>query len=196
MDRDRFARQRDFILEIDKEKEILRQTHIAGYARQEDDAEHAWHMAVMAYLLREYSNEPVDIARAMIMCLIHDVVEIDAGDSYAYDAVAQASHVEREICAADRIFGLLPDDQARDLRSIWDEFEAGETVEARFVKAMDNVQPMMLNDFNGGRDWSAHDIAIRDTRRRNANTRLGSEELASYVEERFEANVQKGSLLP
>ena len=196
MDRERFERQRDFILEIDREKEVLRQTHITGYARREDDAEHAWHMAVMAYLLGEYANEPVDIARTMIMCLVHDVVEIDAGDSYAYDSSAQATHVERETRAAERIFGLLPDDQAADLRALWEEFEADETPEARFARAMDNVQPLMLNDSNGGRDWVAHDVSIHETRGRNATTRLGSEELAAYVEERFEANVEKGSLRP
>ncbi len=196
MDRERFERQRDFILEIDREKEVLRQTHITGYARREDDAEHAWHMAVMAYLLGEYANEPVDIARTMIMCLVHDVVEIDAGDSYAYDSSAQATHVERETRAAERIFGLLPDDQAADLRALWEEFEADETPEARFARAMDNVQPLMLNDSNGGRDWVAHDVSIHETRGRNATTRLGSEELADYVEERFEANVEKGSLRP
>ena len=196
MDRERFERQRDFILEIDREKEVLRQTHITGYARREDDAEHAWHMAVMAYLLGEYANEPVDIARTMIMCLVHDVVEIDAGDSYAYDSAAQATHVEREARATERIFGLLPDDQAADLRALWEEFEADETPEARFARAMDNVQPLMLNDSNGGRDWVAHDVSIHETRGRNATTRLGSEELAAYVEERFEANVEKGSLRP
>lgn len=196
MDRERFERQRDFILEIDREKEVLRQTHITGYARREDDAEHAWHMAVMAYLLGEYANEPVDIARTMIMCLVHDVVEIDAGDSYAYDSSAQATHVERETHAAERIFGLLPDDQAADLRALWEEFEADETPEARFARAMDNVQPLMLNDSNGGRDWVAHDVSIHETRGRNATTRLGSAELADYVEERFEANVEKGSLRP
>ena len=196
MDRERFERQRDFILEIDREKEVLRQTHITGYARREDDAEHAWHMAVMAYLLGEYANEPVDIARTMIMCLVHDVVEIDAGDSYAYDSAAQATHVEREARAAERIFGLLPDDQAADLRALWEEFEADETPEARFARAMDNVQPLMLNDSNGGRDWVAHDVSIHETRGRNATTRLGSAELADYVEERFEANVEKGSLRP
>lgn len=196
MDRERFERQRDFILEIDREKEVLRQTHITGYARREDDAEHAWHMAVMAYLLGEYANEPIDIARTMIMCLVHDVVEIDAGDSYAYDSSAQATHVERETRAAERIFGLLPDDQAADLRALWEEFEADETPEARFARAMDNVQPLMLNDSNGGRDWVAHDVSIHETRGRNATTRLGSAELADYVEERFEANVEKGSLRP
>ena len=196
MDRERFERQRDFILEIDREKEVLRQTHITGYVRREDDAEHAWHMAVMAYLLGEYANEPVDIARTMIMCLVHDVVEIDAGDSYAYDSSAQATHVERETHAAERIFGLLPDDQAADLRALWEEFEADETPEARFARAMDNVQPLMLNDSNGGRDWVAHDVSIHETRGRNATTRLGSAELADYVEERFEANVEKGSLRP
>lgn len=113
MERERFEKQLNFILEIDKEKQILRQTHIRGYSRQEDDAEHAWHMAVMAFLLQEYSNEKIDIGRTMLMLLIHDLVEIDAGDTYAYDAEANKTKDEREHKAAERIYGLLPEDQGK-----------------------------------------------------------------------------------
>lgn len=196
MDRERFARQRDFILEIDKEKGVLRQTHLAGHGRREDDAEHAWHMTVMAYLLREYANEDVDIARVMIMTLTHDLVEIYAGDTYAYDAAGKATAHEREAAAADRLYALLPDDQARDLRAIWDEFEAGDTPEARFAHAMDNVQPMLLNDSNEGGDWREHGVSYAGPAARNADTRRGSEVLADYVEGRLRANVEAGNLKP
>ena len=130
MDRERWDRQVDFILEIDREKQIERQTHICGYSRREGDAEHAWHMALMAWLLQEYSNQPVDIAKTMVMILIHDLVEIDAGDTYAYDEEANRTKEEREKKAAERIFGLLPEDQGEKLRQLWEEFEAYETPEA------------------------------------------------------------------
>ncbi|MBQ5709367.1 MAG: HD domain-containing protein, partial [Anaerotignum sp.] len=137
MDRKRFEKQMAFILEADKEKNILRQTHLSGGGRQENDAEHAWHMAMMIYLLKEYANEPIDLAKTMMMALIHDIVEIDAGDTYAYDETAMASQAERERMAADRIFGLLPDDQRDELRALFEEFEAGETAEAKFARTMD-----------------------------------------------------------
>ena len=143
MDRERFEKQLNFILEIDKEKQILRQTHIRGYSRQEDYAEHAWHMAVMAFLLQEYSNEKIDIGRTMLMLLIHDLVEIDAGDTYAYDAEANKTKDEREHKAAERIYGLLPEDQGKMLMDLWLEFEAYETPEARFAHVMDNFQPLL-----------------------------------------------------
>ena len=144
----RFAKQVRFILELDKEKTILRQTHLTGYRRQENDAEHAWHMAVMACLLKEYANEPFDLARTLLMILLHDVVEIDAGDTFAYDLEAVKTQREREKKAAERIFGLLPEDQAREFRGLFEEFEQGDTPEARYAHAMDNFQPILLNDAN------------------------------------------------
>ncbi len=128
---ERLQKQLNFILEIDKEKNIFRQTHLSGHGRRENDAEHAWHMAVMAYLLQEYSNEPVDVARVMLMCLLHDVVEIDAGDTYAYDADGLKTQKAREDAAKQRIYSLLPDDQKRGLMAVFDEFEADETAEAQ-----------------------------------------------------------------
>lgn len=196
MDSERFARQRAFILEIDKEKRVLRQTHLTEHGRAEDDAEHAWHMTVMAYLLREYANEPFDLARTMVMTLTHDLVEIYAGDTYAYDTVGQASAEDREREAAERLYGLLPEDQAQELRDIWEEFEANETAEAHWAHAMDNVQPMMLNDSNKGGDWKAHGVHRAGPASRNAVTRLGSTELADYVDARLDANVEEGNLLP
>ena len=152
MDGERFERQVAFILEADKEKNILRQTHLSGHGRRENDAEHAWHMAIMIYLLKEYANREIDVAKAMMMALIHDIVEIDAGDTYAYDDAGLATQKEREKKAADRIFGLLPEDQKAELRALFEEFEAGETAEASFARAMDNFQPLLLNDSNEGGD--------------------------------------------
>ena len=150
---ERLKQQLDFALEIDKEKNIFRQTHLSGHGRNENDAEHAWHMAIMAYLLREYANEKVDISRVMLMCLIHDIVEIDAGDTYAYDEEAKKTQKAREEAAKERIFSLLPADQKHELTALFDEFEQWESPEAKFAHAMDNLQPILLNYSNGGADW-------------------------------------------
>ena len=194
MDWEGFEKQKDFILEIDKEKNILRQTHLSGGGRRENDAEHAWHMAVMVWLLREYANEPLDLAKTMMMVLIHDVVEIDAGDTYAYDAAGKATAHDREEKAADRLFGLLPEDQGRELRALWEEFEEYETPEARFAHTMDNFQPMLLNDSNGGGDWKEHGIRRSQTEKRNEKPRTGSREIWEYMKTLLDANVAKGSL--
>ena len=138
---ERLQKQLDFILEIDKEKNIFRQTHLSGHGRNENDAEHAWHMAIMAYLLQEYSNEKIDVARVMLMCLIHDVVEIDAGDTYAYDAEGLKTQKAREEAAKERLYSMLPEDQKADLTAIFDEFEERKTSEAKFARALDNLQP-------------------------------------------------------
>lgn len=132
---ERLQKQLDFILEIDKEKNIFRQTHLSGHGRNENDAEHAWHMAIMAYLLQEYSNEKIDVARVMLMCLIHDVVEIDAGDTYAYDAEGLKTQKAREEAAKERLYSMLPEDQKADLVAIFDEFEERKTPEAKFARA-------------------------------------------------------------
>lgn len=194
MDRERLQKQIDFILEIDGEKEIYRQTHLSNHGRRENDAEHAWHMAVCAYLLKEYANEEIDIAKVMIMCLIHDVVEIDAGDTYAYDSEGLKSQKEREEKAARRIFGLLPEDQEKQMRALFDEFEAYETPEAKFAHAMDNFQPFLLNDSNDGGDWRQHGVAISQVLGRQSKTALGSEELCRYVLARLEEHVRRGNI--
>lgn len=181
MDKERFSRQKDFILEIDKDKNILRQTHLTNHGRRENDAEHEWHMAVMAYLLKEYSNEPIDIAHTMMMCLIHDIVEIDAGDTYAYDEEGKKTQKAREMKAEDRIFSLLPDDQKKEMMDLFDEFEANETPEAKFAHAMDNLQPLLLNDSNGGGDWRAHQVTYEAVLGRQKGTKAGSEELFAYT---------------
>ncbi len=143
---ERLRKQMDFILEVDKIKNISRQTYIAGGERKENDAEHSWHLALMAYLLSEYSEQKVDVAKTMAMVLIHDIVEIDAGDTYAYDPVGNETKRAREVAAANRIFGLLPEDQRNTLMDLWEEFEKMETPEAKFAAALDHIQPVMLND--------------------------------------------------
>lgn len=191
---ERLKRQINFILEADKEKEVYRQTHISGYKRFENDAEHAWHMAIMVYLLKEYANEPFDLSRAMIMALIHDVVEIDAGDTYAYDEEAKKSQKEREDRAAERIFGLLPEDQRSEFNALFREFEAGETPEARFARAMDNLQPLLLNDLNDGGDWKRRGVSEEKVMGRQEKTALGSKLLWEFSKGIIEENTKKGNL--
>ncbi len=195
MDRNRFEKQLKFILEVDKEKNILRQTHLSGYTRQENDAEHAWHMALMIYLLKEYANEEFDLAKAMAMALIHDIVEIDAGDTYCYDQTRLSSQKERESFAANRIFGLLPKDQKEQLMDLFYEFEKGESPEARFAKVMDNFQPLLLNDNNNGRDWVRNGIDKERVINRQKSSKLGSEEIWQYTKELIEKNAKKGNLI-
>ena len=192
---ERFKKQLDFILEIDKEKEIYRQTHLKGYKRQENDAEHAWHMAIMIYLLKEYANEEFDVAKAMMMALIHDIVEIDAGDTYAYDTKNLATQEEREEKAANRIFGMLPDEQKKEMLDLFYEFEEGKTPEAKFAKTMDNFQPILLNDSNNGKDWRVHQIKKSQVVNRQKSSQLGSKDIWEYTSELIERNVKKGNLI-
>ncbi|MBR6467094.1 MAG: HD domain-containing protein, partial [Desulfovibrio sp.] len=180
---ERLKRQMAFALEIDKEKNIFRQTHLSGGGRSENDAEHAWHMAIMAYLLREHANEPVDSAKVILMCLIHDIVEIDAGDTYAYDAEGLKTQKAREDAAKERIFSLLPEDQKQELIALFDEFEAYETPEARYAHAVDNLQPLMLNDCNEGCDWRAHGVSAEQVYRRQRKVKLGSERLFGLIDQ-------------
>ena len=195
MDQDRFEKQKAFALEIDREKNILRQTHLSHHGRRENDAEHAWHMAVCAYLFKEYANEDIDIGKVMIMCLVHDLVEIDAGDTYAYDEEGKKTQKEREEKAADRIFGLLPKDQGDELRALFEEFDAYETPEACYAHAMDNLQPFLLNDSNGGGDWKEHQVTISEILKRQGLTERGSRELGRYICDRLEANVRAGNII-
>lgn len=154
MDNERLEQQMAFCLEIDKEKFIGRQTYLTGADRRENDAEHAWHMAIMTILLSEYANEEIDVLRTVTMLLIHDLVEIDAGDTYAYDEEGKKTQKVRELAAADRIFQILPPDQGKKFREIWEEFEAQNTPESRFARTMDNLQPMMLNNATDGKSWA------------------------------------------
>lgn len=191
---ERLKKQMDFALEIDKEKNVFRQTHLSNHGRNENDAEHAWHMALMAYILKEYSNEPIHIERVMIMCLLHDVVEIDAGDTYAYDEESKKTQADREQKAKERIYSILPKDQKVELMAIFDEFEANETPEAHFAHAMDNLQPLMLNNSNNGGDWKEHGIYAKQVYERQKSTKLGSEKLYALTDAWIQENIKKGNL--
>lgn len=191
---ERLKRQLDFILEIDKQKNIFRQTHLSGHGRNENDAEHAWHMAVMAYLLQEYANEKVDIAKVMLMCLTHDIVEIDAGDTYAYDPAGLETQRAREQAAKERIYSLLPDDQKEALQAIFDEFEESKTPEAQFAHAMDNLQPLLLNHSNNGGDWKAHQVTAEQVYGRQSRTKEGSQRLFELTDTLIQENIAKGNL--
>ena len=196
-DKERLEKQMAFIREIDKEKQIFRQSYVTDGTRKENDAEHAWHMAIMTFLLSEYANEEIDVLKTIRMILIHDIVEIDAGDTYAYDDSAKATQKEREERAANRLFGLLPEDQAKDLRSLWDEFEAGETKEAKFARTMDNVQPLLLNDATGGKAWEEHNVPLSKIMKRNERTAKGSNVLWEYSRDNvIKKNVEEGHIIP
>lgn len=193
---ERLDRQFDFIREIDKEKFISRQTRLSDGKRRENDAEHAWHMAIMTVLLAEYANEPIDVLKTVTMLLIHDIVEIDAGDTYAYDEAGIQTQKERESRAADRIYALLPEDQQRKLRDLWEEFEAAETPEAKFAHTMDNIQPAMLNAATDGIEWVNHKVALSQILKRNAHTSEGSKTLWDYAYHNFiEENVNAGRIV-
>ncbi len=191
---ERLKKQLDFILEIDKEKNILRQTHLSGHGRRENDSEHAWHMAIMAYLLRDYANTSVDITKVMLMCLIHDIVEIDAGDTYAYDAEGLKTQKAREDVAKERIFSLLPEDQKKELVALFDEFEDFTTPESKFAHAMDNLQPLLLNNSNGGGDWREHGVSAEQVYGRQKKTALGSEKLYEVTDQIIQEHIEKGNL--
>jgi putative hydrolase of HD superfamily len=193
--RSRLERQLDFIVEIDKLKSILRRTWLTDQSRRENDAEHSWHLAVMAILLLEHAKPSnVDLLHVLKMVLIHDLVEIDAGDTFAYDDVAALDKLDRESAAADRIFSLLPPDQATALRVLWEEFEARETPEAKFAAALDRFQPMLHNYLTQGRAWLEHGISSDQVRNRNRHMAEGAPALWKYAEEFVADSVAKGYL--
>ena len=189
----RLKRQIQFIIETDKLKEVVRQTLCTQSRRHENSAEHSWHFALMIIVLAEHANEPIDVLRVLKMVLIHDLVEIDAGDTYAYDVKNMADQHEREARAAERIFGLLPADQAAEFRAIWDEFEARETPEARFAAACDRFHPMLLNCLTGGETWKKHGVTHDKVVARNQHARDGSVTLWRYAEQMLAEAKTKGS---
>ena len=191
---ERIKRQMAFALEIDKAKNVFRQTHLSLNGRNENDAEHSWHMAIMAYLLREYANEEIDIVKVMLMCLIHDIVEIDAGDTYAYDAEGLKTQKAREDAAKERIFSILPKEQQAEFTDLFDELDEYETAESKFVQAIDNLQPLILNDSNNGGDWQEHDVTVEQVYKRQGKTKLGSVKLFEITDEIIQDNVRKGNL--
>ena len=193
---ERLEQQMRFLLEADKSKEIVRQTYLADGSRKENDAEHSWHLALMCAILSEYANEKIDVGRTMAMVLVHDLVEIDAGDTYAYDEAGNADKRQRELAAAERIFRLLPEDQAVWMRGLWDEFEEGTTPEAKFANTLDNryTYPVLLNDASGGRSWREHQVEEARILARNVHTPEGSKILWEYARGRIQKNVENGNI--
>ena len=191
----RLEQQINFIIEVDKLKSIIRQNYLTDGSRKEDDADHSWHLALMCAILGEHSNEKIDIVKTMTMVLIHDIVEIDAGDTYAYDAEANVSKRERELAAAERIFNLLPEDQANQMRALWDEFEEDLTPEAKFASALDRVQPSLLNAASDGKSWKEHEVTFSQVMKRNEVTHEGSEVLWEYQYNMLKQQVEKGNLI-
>ena len=194
---DRLARQVRFLVEADRLKEILRQTVLTGSRRREDDAEHSWHLCLCVLVLAEHADAPgLDVLRVLRMLIVHDLVEIDAGDTFAYDEAGMAGQHEREARAADRIFGILPEDQARELRALWDEFEERGTPEARFAAAVDRFQPMLLNACTGGHAWRKHGVTAPRVLARNAGVAAGSTALWEYAARMVAEAVRRGNLDP
>ncbi len=188
----RLERQLEFILEIDRLKNILRRTVITDGSRQENSAEHSWHLAMMALLLSEHANAEVDVTHVLKMLLVHDIVEIDAGDTFCYDAEANLDKEEREQRAADRIFGLLPEDQTTQLRALWDEFEARQTMDARFANAIDRIQPVLQNLATGGHSWHLHSVTKAQVLERNSPIGDGSASIWSVISQRIEGAFARG----
>jgi putative hydrolases of HD superfamily len=192
---ERLTKQMAFALELDKQKGIGRQTYILNALRKENDAEHGWHLALMTLLLSEYSDVPIDISRTLALVIIHDVIEIDAGDTYAYDEIGKSTKRDREVQAANRIFSMLPKDQSDYFRGIWDEFEEKCTPESKFAHAMDSLQPIMLNDASLGLAWREHGVYAKQVIERVENKIApASKALRTLAMEIIEKNKASGNL--
>ncbi len=192
---ERLKKQIEFILEVDKIKNIFRMTKIHDGSRRENDAEHSWHLTLMAFLLSEYSKaDNIDVLKVMKMCIVHDIVEIDAGDTFCYDTVGSMDKLEREQKAADRIFALLPEDQGMELRELWEEFDAMETPEAKYAAALDRLQPVLLNYLNNGGTWQEHNITKKQVIQRNGRIEEGAPELWEFASDLIDEAVSKGLL--
>ena len=196
MAQDRLEQQIRFVLEIDALKGVLRRTYLLHVDRPENSAEHSWHVAIMAVLLAEHANEPVDTSRVVRMLLVHDVVEVDAGDTYVYDTAGAQAKAERETRAAERLFGMLPEDQGREFRALWEEFEEGRTSEARFAAALDRLMPVLHNVHTAGRSWREHGITADRVIARNSRMAEGSAALWEYARSLIEGAVTHGHLAP
>lgn len=194
MEKEELTQLFNFFREIDKEKFIGRQTYLTDGVRKENDAEHAWHMAIMTVLLAGYADEKIDVLKTVTMLLIHDIVEIDAGDTYAYDEEALKTQKAREDAAKERIFSILPEEQKEELMALFDEFEEFATPESKFAHAMDNLQPLMLNNSNDGGDWRRHEVCAEQVYGRQNKTRLGSEKLYEITKQIIEENIEKGNI--
>ena len=191
----RMKQQIAFLMEIDKVKNIFRQTYLADGKRKENDAEHSWHLAIAAFLLKEYVAEDVDVMKVMIMVLIHDLVEIDAGDTYAYDAEGAKTKRAREVAAADRIFGMLPEDQGGYFRELWDEFEAYESDDAKFAHLLDNFQPLILNHESNGKSWTEHHVKKSQIYKRNEKIEETSPEVWERMKQIVEEHIALGHVI-
>jgi putative hydrolase of HD superfamily len=192
---ERFIKQFTLVMELDKLKSILRRTRVkSAEGRQENSAEHSWHVAIMALLMEEHANQPVDIGRVIKMLLLHDIVEIDAGDTFVYDKTASVFQEEKELKAAQRLFALLPDDQGEELMALWSEFEAAKSSEAKFAKALDRIIPMMLNFYNDGQSWQEHGVTRGQVISVNQRIQEGSETLWQQAQHIIEEATQKGWL--
>lgn len=192
----RLAQQLQFIVEIDKLKSVLRQTLLTDGSRQENSAEHSWHIALMAVLLAEYAPQPINVLRVITMLLVHDLVEIDAGDTFCYDVQHNQSKVDREMQAAERLFGILPSDQASELRALWNEFEAQETLEAQFAASLDRLQPMLNNYQTQGGTWRQHQITCDRVLHRATPIQTGIPPLWDFVKQMIDDSVAAGYLQP
>lgn len=215
MENERLKKQLEFLLTLDKLKNVYRQTYILcddlpqgskefddnfkekkPLPRRENDAEHSFSLAIAAAVLAEYSNEPVDVAKVMKMVLVHDAVEIYAGDTYCYDDEGAKTKEAREKAAAEKIFGTLPEEQAAEYRALWDEFERNDTPEARFSNAMDRIQPLLLNYSREGYSWKEHGVNSSQVRKRFDKVKDGSEELGRMVDDLLEKAIENGFLMP
>jgi putative hydrolase of HD superfamily len=191
---DRLQQQISFILELDQLKAVLRRSYLLNQERRENSAEHSWHVATLANVLAEYADDPVDIDRVTRMLLLHDIVEIDAGDTMVYDVEARKGKAAKETAAAERIFGLLPDDQAKSFGDLWREFEDCESPEARFARALDRLMPLLHNLNTGGRTWRENGIRKHQVLEVNAQIEKGSTRLWQHVREQIEAAAERGDL--
>ena len=195
-DSERLVQQIEFILEIDKLKQIIRRSYLISGERRENTAEHSWHLAMLALILAEHANEPVDLLRVLKMVLVHDIVEIDAGDTFVFDTVGIQDKAVREQEAADRLFGLLPGDQASELRQLWEEFEARETAEAHFANAVDRLIPLLLNYQSGGRTWQENGVTSDRIEWIHGRIGAGSRTLVELSRKVIETAVAEGILPP
>ncbi|MBS9836139.1 HD domain-containing protein [Vibrio alginolyticus] len=192
---ERLEKQLALVIELDKLKSILRRTRVkSAEGRLENSGEHSWHVALMAILMEEHANAPVDICRVMKMLLIHDVVEIDAGDTFVYDTAASQEQAEKEVRAAERLFGMLPSDQEQELLALWHEFEAAQTDDAKYAKALDRLIPMLLNYHNNGQSWKEHGVSREQALTINKRIEFGSVTLWDKAKELIEEATEKGWL--
>ncbi|AMM52611.1 phosphohydrolase [Rufibacter sp. DG15C] len=191
---ERLLKQIEFIKEIDKVKYIQRKTKLFNSDRNENDAEHSWHLALMVLVLAEHSNQPIDVLKVLKMVLIHDIVEIDAGDTFIYDTQKSHSNTDEERLAANRIFGLLPKEQAEEFFAVWEEFEAGETDEAKFARAMDRLAPLLQNTSNNGGTWQEFGVEYAKVYEKKSVIKEGSDTIWNYAEGLINESVEKGIL--